>query len=226
MEEDILGNIKFTFVITRQVHIEKALNVIYCLYNQRFPFFEVLIDCNLINETATDRQFKNILDRKNCSIIDGADLADVKNNAVSIAKGNFIMFFDEPMYVGELTIKKIYESIKTTDNVISIYVKQIKNRKIRDINVLNFAFKNKIYEISKNIDVLFSNKIFRVKYLKENSVLFTNNTVNDISKLYSKGNVSMNKSQLMVTDVEYNTFTQNINLKTRIKYKLWRILFK
>ena len=136
------------------------------------------------------------------------------------------MFFDEPMYVGELTIRKIYESIKTTDNVISIYVKQIKNRKIRDINILNFAFKNKIYEISKNIDVLFSNKIFRVKYLKENSVLFTNNTVNDISKLYSKGNVSMNKSQLMVTDVEYNTFKKNINFKTRIKYKLWRVLFK
>ncbi len=225
-EEDMLRNAKFTFVITRQLQSKKALNVIYCLYNQRFPFFEVLIDCKLINETATDRQFKNILDRKNCSIIDGTDLADVKNNAVSIAKGNFIMFFDEPMYVGELTIRKIYESIKTTDNVISIYVKQIKNRKIRDINILNFAFKNKIYEISKNIDVLFSNKIFRVKYLKENSVLFTNSTVNDISKLYSKGNVSMNKSQLMVTDVEYNTFKKNINFKTRIKYKLWRVLFK
>lgn len=212
-KEELLADPKITFVVTRKLKATKVL--IECIYKQKFPEFELLIDDK--NSLIDKNELKAY---QNIRYIDGDDLAELKNNAVAMAKGTWIVFFEEDIFPWGDTIKKFIGEAKENENIISLFVKRIDNNVLQTIPLLNIAFVQNDKRIRKEIDNTFSNKVFRVKKLKDIDFKFSNDSRSDMIKLYDLVNITRRKSTVMMTDMTNEDYKKQIkHWKAKIKLK-------
>lgn len=210
-KEEILSNLKITFVLTRNIKEDRLDSVIKSLYLQKYPYFELLID-EAIYENI-DKMWKN---KENCKIINGNSISDIKNNAVKLAKGEYIMFFDKAIIPGEKTIQTLMKKISKKQNITSLYYNKLKENHVSAIEEAKIAFDIKDDSLLIDIDSFYSNKVFRVDYLKKN-IHFSNDEKKDMKDLILSHEILYRKGIKMIAieDMDYK-----LSLMSKIKLKL------
>lgn len=216
--EELLEKPRITFVITRKL---KTTNVmIECIYKQSFPEFELIID------TKNSFIDKNELAMyQNIRYVDGEDLATVKNNALAMAKGEWLIFFEEDIFPWGDTIKRFIGEAKGDESVVSLFVKRISDNKLKTISLLNTAFLHDDKRIRKEIDNTFSNKVFKKEELEEIGFKFSNDSRNDIIKLYDIVEIVRQKKAVMLTYMTNDDYKRQIkHWKAKVKLKALSIV--
>lgn len=215
-KKELLTNPKVTFVITRNV--QNPYIVLQSIYKQNFPEFEVLIDNeSIIANSDNAPKYPNI------RYVYGGDLSEIKNNSVEQAKGEWIMFFEEEIFSGSNSIKSFMRKINANDNIVSLFVKTIGDRKLNEIPLLNKAFVYKDKRIKKEVDNTFSNKMIRIQHIKDIGFKFSNDSRNDMIKLYDITNVTRKKSTVMLTYMTNDDYKKNVrHWKAKLKLKYMR----
>ncbi|MDO4485176.1 MAG: glycosyltransferase [Bacillota bacterium] len=214
--EDLINNPRITFVITRRIGEQNLINIINALYQQRFPEFEILIDEAI--STEVDKEFE--LEKLNRRIVRGKTIAEIKNNALQIAKGEFIQFIEEVVFPNENTYRGLFAGIKSSDNIMSLYLKYLNVDKIMEYPAIKTAFKFNSRKLSKDLDYLFSNKIFNCEFLRKNKVFFTNNPYADIKALCLKYGFRLKKKFVLYTTIENGEYIKGVSWLARIKRKV------
>ena len=215
-KKELLENPQITFVITRNV--KRSDITIQSIYKQNFPEFEVLIDCD--SSLFSNSKIPN---HPNIKKIEGATLSEIKNNALAKAKGKWIMFFEEEIYSGSNSIKSFMKKVKENENIVSLLVKTIDNNSLKNISLLNKAFDYNDKRIRKEVDNTFSNKMIRVKFIKELGFKFSDDSRDDMIKLYDLVNITRKKSAVMITNMTNNDYKKNIkHWKAKLKLKYLR----
>ncbi len=199
---------RITFVLTRNLCEADFNNVAEAIYRQRFPEFEILVDAELKN--AVDD--KSLPASENLHFVSGNDAADVKNKALMLSKADYIMFIDEPFFPDENTFKNFFAKIKKTENIISLYAKRFEGGKLKELPALKKAFSCNDTGLIKHLDILLSNKVFKVDYLKNRNFTFSGASYQDILNIYNMSlKVVMKKSPLLITTVNEQDFNSKIH---------------
>lgn len=207
---------KITLVITADV--KEPEKVLKSIYGQNFPEFEVLID-----RKAAESIDESVLRYENIRILEGNSKAEVKNAAAGEARGEWIMFFEEDMFFGINTLKGFVRKISGSDNMVSLYVKTISGRKLKDIKPLERTFASQDKRLRREIDRTFSNKVFRTEWLKKEKFTFTDDSASDMGRLFDKNKSVRKKSVVMMTYLTEDDYMRTgISWKTKLKLKYLR----
>ncbi len=210
-KESIRENPQVTFVLTRK--LENVSLILESIYRQEFPEFEVLVDETIYDDIRTD--VENMI---NVHIISGKDLSEIKNNAVKMAKGNWIMFFEEAIFPVTDTIKSFIKKVEESETVISLNLKRVENRKLKDLPLVDKAFQYKDKRVKKEVDNTFSNKMISINFLRTSQFSFTNDSRKDMIALYDVTDVTRRKSVIMHTLLTNDDFRMQIkHWKAKVK---------
>ena len=212
--EFLSENPKISFVVTRKLSPDEVRKVVSRIYQQKNPEFELFLD-----DMVSGAVKQEILEMDNCRVITGKDLAEIKNQAVTKAKGEYIMFFDEALYLGENTIKNFLMNSKGTDNITSLYVKHLQQGKTTEYKILKRLYQYNSKKLTKEIDFFFSNKVFKCSYLKEEQIKFTNQPKKDILSLYSLHAIRRTKAAAMASEITQREIWRKVNFKTKLRWK-------
>ena len=207
---------KITLVITADV--KEPEKVLKSIYGQNFPEFEVLIDRKAVEDID-----ESVLRYKNIRVLEGNSKAEVKNAAAGEARGEWIMFFEEDMFFGINTLKGFVRKISGSDKMVSLYVKTISGRKLKDIKPLERTFASQDKRLRREIDRTFSNKVFRTEWLKKEKFTFTDDSAADMGRLFDKNKSVRKKSVVMMTYLTEDDYMRTgISWKTKLKLKYLR----
>ena len=207
---------KITLVITADV--KEPEKVLKSIYGQNFPEFEVLID-----RKAAESIGESVLRYENIRVLEGNSKAEVKNAAAGEARGEWIMFFEEDMFFGINTLKGFVRKISGSDKMVSLYVKTISGRKLKDIKPLERTFASQDKRLRREIDRTFSNKVFRTEWLKKEKFTFTDDSAADMGRLFDKNKSVRKKSVVMMTYLTEDDYMRTgISWKTKLKLKYLR----
>lgn len=210
-KEEIISNPKVTFVLTRK--LQNVSLILESIYKQEFPEFEILVDEAIYNDIQA-----SISDKINIHVVSGKDLSEIKNNAVNIAKGKWIMYFEETIFPITDTIKSFLKKVDESETVVSLNMKRVENRKLVDLPLVDKAFQYKDKRIKKEVDNTFSNKMISLEFIRELKFNFTNDSRQDMISLYDVTSVTRRKSVIM------HTLLTNDDFKAQIKH--WKAKIK
>ncbi len=217
LPDEILDIVQISFVVTREIEVNEINNVVKSFYMQKFPLFEVLID-----ESIVDKVDVEWLSKKNCRVIKGKTLAEIKNEALNCSKAKYIMFYDSPIICGENTIKAVINKVKANENIISLYYKFLNNSALKEIDILDKAFTLKDKSLLCEVDNKLSNKIFKVDYLKQ-KFEFTNDSKLDIENVIMNHKIAYKKGIKMIA-LKEEAFS--LKLKNKLKIKILELFIR
>ena len=210
-KEEIANNPKVTFVLTRK--LQDLDLIVESIYRQENPEFEVLVDEAIYGDIEA-----SIADKINVHVVSGKDLSEIKNNAVKIAKGKWVMYFEETIFPITDTIKSFLKKVDESETVVSLNMKRIEKRKLIDLPLVDKAFQYKDKRIKKEVDNTFSNKMISLEFIRDSKFSFTNDSRQDMISLYDVTNVTRRKSVIM------HTLLTNDDFKKQIKH--WKAKVK
>ena len=210
-KEEIANNPKVTFVLTRK--LQDLDLIVESIYRQENPEFEVLVDEAIYGDIEA-----SIADKINVHVVSGKDLSEIKNNAVKIAKGKWVMYFEETIFPITDTIKSFLKKVDESETVVSLNMKRIEKRKLIDLPLVDKAFQYKDKRIKKEVDNTFSNKMISLEFICDSKFSFTNDSRQDMISLYDVTNVTRRKSVIM------HTLLTNDDFKKQIKH--WKAKVK
>lgn len=192
--------------------------ILRSIYGQNFPEFEVLIDGRVAAALK-----EHISGYDNVRTVEGSTGAEIKNNALDDARGKWIMFFEEDMFFGINTLKGFVKKAAEKDKMVSLYVKTVSGRKLRDIKPLEKTFSSQDKRLKKEIDRTFSNKVFLADWLRGEKFRFTDDSASDMARLFDKNKASRKKSVVMMTYLNEDDYMSGkIHWKTKLKLKYLR----
>lgn len=210
-KEEIANNPKVTFVLTRK--LQDLDLIVESIYRQENSEFEVLVDEAIYGDIEA-----SIADKINVHVVSGKDLSEIKNNAVKIAKGKWIMFFEESIFPITDTIKSFLKKVDENETVVSLNMKRMKNRQLVDLPLVDKAFLYKDKRIKKEVDNTFSNKMISLDFLRKSKFTFTNDSRKDMISLYDATSVTRRKSVIMHTLLTNDDFKKQIrHWKAKVK---------
>lgn len=192
--------------------------ILKSIYGQNFPEFEVLIDGRIAEAFGG-----TISGYENIRVTRGSTRAEIKNAALDDARGKWIMFFEEDMFFGINTLKGFVRKASKSDKMVSLYVKTVSGRKLKDIKSLEKTFASQDKRLRKEIDRMFSNKVFLVDWLRSEKFKFTDDSASDIARLFDMNKSSRKKSVVMMTYLSEDDYMSGkIHWKTKLKLKYLR----
>ena len=164
--------------------------VIESLFNQKMPAFVIHV-----HKTHAGRIPEEYRNRRNIFIhMDEEDTAAFKNSVLANAKGKYIHFIDEGIYLNNTTYKAaidIFEADRNIEFVTYLLCTIVDGNGKRKwcrphkINFLGKYLNDNIASIYHSIDWMSGNKIFRIKSLRK-KISFTNNSITDIKRCYKE----------------------------------------
>ena len=121
------------------------------------------------------------------------------------------------------TLKGFVRKASKSDKMVSLYVKTVSGRKLKDIKSLEKTFASQDKRLRKEIDRMFSNKVFLVDWLRSEKFKFTDDSASDIARLFDMNKSSRKKSVVMMTYLSEDDYMSGkIHWKTKLKLKYLR----
>jgi glycosyltransferase involved in cell wall biosynthesis len=186
-------------IVINNFQKKELTRIVSNIYNFHFPRFEVILSESSWNDL--DEIFQN---KENLSKIEYCNVSDFKNKALKVAKGDYIQFIDEDVFMSPKLLKQMFNKIskgkydfilgKMTCLIEEDFSKQ--NYEINEFSKENIISSNKEYDYS------FSNKLIKTDFLKKNN-FFSKNSNNDIKKLYELGKYSKLLGNYILTNDSY-----------------------
>lgn len=195
---ELAANPKVSIIVSANVDQTELNTMLGSIYNQLFPMFEVMLPkCkrDLIEETY--KQKANIV------VVEDNDFV---NEASGLAKGEYILFFNEFGMFTKQSLKQMV--LKLVDDksldFVTMLVKRRNGEDYEQIDCISAAYgytkksKRKYDELTKCDGLLF-NKLFRKEALE--GFEFSDNTAEDVDKLYRSLNFEKMRKGVMITDL-------------------------
>lgn len=176
-----------SFVLSSHIPQKQVNLILASIYHQSMPAFEVIIDANL-HAQVENRYHEEI----NYRIVhDGGEDQVFKNEALRLAKGAYINFVDEDIFVAPESIQELYQSLRADENMdfATSRIKRLSGDQTIDIEEHNLAFEEEpqggtIGVDMNSFDGMFGNKLFLKSSLREHDIQFTSNSVEDMRHIY------------------------------------------
>ncbi|MCI2061883.1 MAG: CDP-glycerol glycerophosphotransferase family protein [Eubacteriaceae bacterium] len=207
-----------TVVISDMLPAKDAAAVVDAYYRQKLPAFEM----------RAAEKFRGLLEERygalpNFGFIDSsAGIKKFKTSALKNAAGRYIIFVDEGIVPSRRIIKHMFDRLEKTDDVyITARIDGIRAHETVFINEFRVV-KNRTHY--NKLDWMWGNKMFRVKTLRTKKVLFSDDPVRDMDRLYNNSKYQKSThcgfvSTLTQSDVLANV--KSITVKAGYPCKLW-----
>lgn len=195
---ELAANPKVSIIVSADVDQLELNMMLGSIYNQLFPMFEVVLPkCkyDLIEETY--KQKVNIV------VVEDNDFV---NEASGLAKGEYILFFNEFGMFTKQSLKQMVLKLADDKSLdfVTMLVKRRNGEDYEQIDCISAAYgytkksKRKYDELTKCDGLLF-NKLFRKEALE--GFEFSDNTAEDVDKLYRSLNFEKMRKGVMITDL-------------------------
>lgn len=135
------------------------------------------IELILVNDGSKDNtaevlaQFKEKYPEKNIVIVDQKNqgIAGSRNNALKIAKGDYMMYLDQDDHIPQDYVEKLYRKIKDSDYDMVLGGYKTVDESLKDIHRFEFT---KADEWTPFRFIVPWSKIYRMSFLRENNLSF------------------------------------------------------
>lgn len=165
---------------------EEMLLMLKSIYAQSFPAFEVLVHEKLSDTISTE-----IFKYENFHLIDPKDV-NFKNFVIKIAKGKYIIFLEDYLFLNPITLKAFFNEVNKKDyDLVSSEIRNFhENKPLKyESQELAYSYRNTIKDGRKSVfnylDLYLSNKFIKVDFLKEIGFEFSNDSAKDVLRLYN-----------------------------------------
>ncbi|MCZ3367107.1 MULTISPECIES: CDP-glycerol glycerophosphotransferase family protein [Methanobacterium] len=163
-------------------------NLLSSIYAQDFPAFELLVNTSL-KDVVSD----NWLNNPNLKFLDSKDKKSFKNNSLTQANGNFILFVEDLVILDPRTLRHMFNAFNDTKiNMAAFKISRLHNHEILDYHSqeLAYSYRNTINTSRKSrfnhLDLYLSNKLLEVGFLRKVGFEFSNDSAQDVKRLYEK----------------------------------------
>ena len=215
--EELKKHINISVIISDELCQYDAEKVIGSLYYQYYLLFEIIVPSNIYEKLNHELKCK-----ANIYNID----YDI-NTAYKNAKGEYIIFVNEPVIYTKNTLKQMEAVMHKNETLdfVSILLKTFDGDKFNDIPAISAAFGYTKGGKTKNTvitsaDIFMSNKLLRKSSFKE--FVFTGKGELDSQALYRKFNFEKIRKGTMVTTLSEEDILNRSNCHTSalvIKFK-------
>lgn len=186
--------------------------------NQSYKNLEIII----INDGTEDDSMKIVekyLSDKRIKVInkENGGLSSARNIGMINSTGEYIYFLDSDDWIENNTIKKLVENVKDTDIVganFFYYDEVIKKRKSEKDVLKNIPITKDEYLLTKNVETMVWNKLYKISFLKEKKVNFIEGIIHEDEEFTFKCYMNSPK----VKYIEDYTYNYRVNRENSIMY--------
>ena len=217
--EEILENPMLSVCVSDKVPQEQLNKVIGSYYNQSYVSFEMIVDQSL--EGVVDEAFTT---RQNFRFLKHKPLHEFKQDALDQFKGTYAIFVDEDIIPSTNTIMQMIDEIEAKV-FITAPLLRYDNGEFREIRPHQTVFINELDVVKvrspyNELDWMWGNKIFNVKALKSKKILFTDNSLKDMDRLYNNSGYKKFKENAFITTLSDNDILEKVlHWHVRFGYK-------
>lgn len=182
------------------------IGILISILRQTFKSIEVII---INNSNKNSRLLTFFINKAKFNVIvinETLPMSNLKNKAINMASGEYIMFLSVDDYLKSNALELMYNSLTNEDVLVTNGYKRF----------LCFKFKND-FSITKSDNTLYHEIIANNKLIKR-SVLLENPFMNDISG-YNLSNIPVILSNYKIRVISHRVITSKINIRNLFKYE-------
>lgn len=210
-KKEMANNPLMTIVINLNKIRKDEINFLLgSIYSDNFPAFEVIVPHGLLKIISDDyckkENLKGLISKEN-----------FKNQSLKAAKGNCIIFIEDNIFFKPGALRSMYNYLQNPEvDFIAVQMYQQKdNRLVGYIHqILSFSYRNIIENSVKsrfnNLDLYLSNKLIKTDYLRENKFTFSNNSPDDVFKLYNKAEFRKYQQKCILSTQDEKTIIKSL----------------
>ncbi len=175
-----------TIAVTDGVSREHAGQVLFSIYSQNMPAFEVIVHKRL--EPYVDSSYQQ---KENFRFVDAASAAEFKNKAFDYASSRYIQIIDEDILLMDYTLRYMYALLQQEPGCgfVTVPIRRIdgEQAQLMKCNIVLYIgdyLKQKPPLYLNMLDHVFGDKLLSADHIKEQGFIFTDDAAADIRRLY------------------------------------------
>ena len=221
-QEELCKQPLLSILITNNVSKTYVPDILQSFYNQSFPAFEIYIDSTLkalVPNTLKSRPNLHYIAHESSS-------EHFHQNALQMFNAPYALFVEENVVPSECTIRQMMLEIGNYTFISApVLHMNIDNGTCQPLITQNTVYVNdlnivRLRSAYNQLDWLSGNKIFNVKALRSRIILFSDNYVHDINRLYKNAKYIKTTSAHFITTLTDKDILRNTKgFRVRMGYK-------